>query len=209
MVSQGGQGRSRAQGQRLVEVLTAILSLLIAAGLALAIRQVTRFRGAEEVPGLIPGEHMTLTNVRMTRYYIAQCRPGPLPVYGLDDSVLDSIDAASMAALRMEGTGDLPNGVRVNYTDGKRWRIVPKGVWGYGVGGRELLPLQSVAVDPKVIPYDSIVHIVELGLHCRAADTGPAIRGQHIDLFTGTEAMNRERSWPDYVTLDVQLPGQF
>lgn len=183
-----------------------VLGLLILAGLGLYALRVSRNQGAGNLLDF-NGAIMTLDHVRMTRYYLAECKEGPLPVYGLDNQVLDYIDAASMAALRLEGTGDLPNGTRVNYGDGKRWRVVPPGVWGYGVGGRELIPLQSVAVDPKLIPYDSIVYIVELDLHCRAADTGSAIKGKHIDLFTGTRERDRARSWPDYVTLQVTKPG--
>ncbi|MBO8169321.1 MAG: LysM peptidoglycan-binding domain-containing protein [Thermoanaerobacteraceae bacterium] len=39
-----------------------------------------------------------------------------------------------------------------------------------------------VAVDPRVIPYNSILHIPGYG-YAVAADTGGAIRGKRIDLF--------------------------
>ena len=51
----------------------------------------------------------------------------------------------------------------------------------YGASGEELTPGYSIAVDPKVIPYGTIVTIN--GTEYIAQDTGGAIRGNKIDLY--------------------------
>jgi 3D (Asp-Asp-Asp) domain-containing protein len=73
-----------------------------------------------------------------------------------------------------------------------------------GVGSRDSLgcrvsPMRTLAVDPSVMPKRSLVFIKETvglpmpggGVHdglWYASDTGGAIKGQRIDLFTGTGA---------------------
>lgn len=72
--------------------------------------------------------------------------------------------------------------------------------WGYGVRRYSLIPYRTIAVDPKVIPYGSVVFIPEaVGQEITladgttfthdgyffAADTGGAIKNRHIDVFTG------------------------
>lgn len=73
-----------------------------------------------------------------------------------------------------------------------------------GVGARDslgcrLLPMRTVAVDPKVFPRHSVLFIKEtVGLklpdgslhdgYWFASDVGGAIKGQRIDLFTGAGA---------------------
>ena len=44
-------------------------------------------------------------------------------------------------------------------------------------------PYRTIAVDPKVIPYGSIVYIPEYKALFRAEDTGSAIKGKRIDIF--------------------------
>lgn len=72
------------------------------------------------------------------------------------------------------------------------------GVWAVGrtgavVGstGRELIPQYSVAVDPDVIPYGSIL-VNSCGNEYRADDCGGAIKGNHIDIYFSSheEALN-------------------
>ncbi|MGB3467257.1 MAG: 3D domain-containing protein, partial [Cyclobacteriaceae bacterium] len=75
---------------------------------------------------------------------------------------------------------------------------------GYGKGVRnyQLVPFRSVAVDSRKIPYGSILYIPaasgaifidENGItqqhdgYFFAADTGSAIKGDHIDVFLGTQ----------------------
>lgn len=74
--------------------------------------------------------------------------------------------------------------------------------WGDGVKNYSLVPYRTIAVDPKKIPYGSVVFIesakgkkitlddgtsfIHDGLFF-AGDTGGAIKGNHIDVFTGND----------------------
>lgn len=62
----------------------------------------------------------------------------------------------------------------------------------YGCKGDKLTPMYSIAADPKVIPYGTIVHDID-GNEYRVEDVGGWIKGYHIDLFTGNhqEALNK------------------
>ena len=61
----------------------------------------------------------------------------------------------------------------------------------YGCKGDKLTPYYSIAADPNVIPYGTIVHD-QHGNEYKAVDTGSAIKGNKIDLFVGNhqEALN-------------------
>lgn len=48
-------------------------------------------------------------------------------------------------------------------------------------------PYRTIAVDPKVIPYGSIVYIPEYKALFKAEDTGSAIKGKRIDIFLSNE----------------------
>lgn len=74
--------------------------------------------------------------------------------------------------------------------------------WGRGATGRGIQPLLTIATDPEVIPMGTAVYIPELdgmpidhrssGRHdgCFIAlDKGLKVKGKHVDIFTGTEAM--------------------
>lgn len=54
----------------------------------------------------------------------------------------------------------------------------------YGCKGDKLVPYYSVAADPDVIPYGTIVHDKD-GNEYKVVDTGSAIKGNKIDLFIG------------------------
>jgi 3D (Asp-Asp-Asp) domain-containing protein len=82
--------------------------------------------------------------------------------------------------------------------------------WGRGAMGSAITPLLSVAVDSAVIPLGSSLFIPEyVGLPrdtmpasthdgCfLAQDRGIQVRGQHVDVFTGTEATTRR--WNELV----------
>jgi 3D (Asp-Asp-Asp) domain-containing protein len=84
-----------------------------------------------------------------------------------------------------------------------RWMIGDKGV--FGGSGLKLVAMKSLAVDPTVIPYKSVVYIPEaVGVlyvneegdtvahdgYFLAADTGSMIKGNHIDVFIGTATKN-------------------
>ena len=61
----------------------------------------------------------------------------------------------------------------------------------YGCKGDKLTPYYSIAADPDVIPYGTIVHDQD-GNAYKVVDTGSAINGNKIDLFVGDhqEALN-------------------
>jgi 3D (Asp-Asp-Asp) domain-containing protein len=74
--------------------------------------------------------------------------------------------------------------------------------WGRGATGRGITPLVTIAVDDTVIPLGTPVYIAEMdglpreedgtGPHdgCFVAeDRGTRVRGQHVDVFTGSEAV--------------------
>jgi len=75
------------------------------------------------------------------------------------------------------------------------------GPYGDGVSGYALVPFRTLATDPSVIPTGSVVYIPSaVGVRFThagqafthdgyffAADVGGAIKGPHIDTFTGTQ----------------------
>jgi len=78
--------------------------------------------------------------------------------------------------------------------------IRAKGKYGDGVKGYKLVPFKSIAVDPSVIPIGSVIYIPSLAgkiipvsdsdtmIHdgyLYSVDIGGAIKGHHIDIFTG------------------------
>lgn len=79
------------------------------------------------------------------------------------------------------------------------------GSWGDGVNGFRLVPFRSAAVDKSSIPFGSVIFIPSLrGQRLQlptgqsivhdgflfAADTGGAIKGNHIDIFCGAIVKN-------------------
>jgi 3D (Asp-Asp-Asp) domain-containing protein len=81
-----------------------------------------------------------------------------------------------------------------------RWKLSTG--YGEGVKGYRLVPYRTIAVDPKVIPYGSVVYIpaargtriavdsATIVVHDGyffAGDTGGAIKENHIDVFTGDD----------------------
>ena len=61
----------------------------------------------------------------------------------------------------------------------------------YGCKGDKLVSNYSIATDPKIIPYGTVLHDSE-GNEYIAQDTGKGVKGYHIDLFVGNhqEALN-------------------
>lgn len=81
-----------------------------------------------------------------------------------------------------------------------RWQI--SSGFGDGVKGYKLVPYRTIAVDPKTIPYGTVLYIPEaIGTTLQisdsvsiihdgyffAGDTGGAIKQNHIDVFTGKD----------------------
>lgn len=62
------------------------------------------------------------------------------------------------------------------------WAINRKGPV-VGSTGMELIPKYSIAVDPNIIPYGSIL-VDSIGNEYRADDCGGAIKGNHIDIYS-------------------------
>jgi 3D (Asp-Asp-Asp) domain-containing protein len=90
---------------------------------------------------------------------------------------------------------------------------VARGAFGTGVRGMILVPYRSIAVDnrQRPIPFGTVVYIPQArgkeivlpsGATARhdgyfyAADTGGLITGQHIDVFSGTNARN---PFPEFI----------
>ena len=73
------------------------------------------------------------------------------------------------------------------------WAINRKGPV-VGSTGMELIPKYSIAVDPNIIPYSSIL-VDSIGNEYRADDCGGAIKGNHIDIYFSSheEALNYGR----------------
>lgn len=73
------------------------------------------------------------------------------------------------------------------------WAINRKGPV-VGSTGMELIPKYSIAVDPNIIPYGSIL-VDSIGNEYRADDCGGAIKGDHIDIYFSSheEALNYGR----------------
>jgi 3D (Asp-Asp-Asp) domain-containing protein len=91
-----------------------------------------------------------------------------------------------------------------------RWAIA-EGPFGDGVEGMILVPYRTIAVDPGVIPFGTVIYIPEArgrelpltssssAMHdgyFYAADTGGAIKQNHIDVFAG---ITKENPFPSFV----------
>lgn len=97
---------------------------------------------------------------------------------------------------------------------GKSFFGLAMGSFGDGVAGYKLVPYRTIAVDKSVIPYGTVIYIPsargsEVSLSSSgkfkhdgyffAADTGGAIKGNHIDIFCGVTSSN---CLPDLITSD-------
>jgi len=144
-------------------------------------------------------------NVRLTRYKIINLadydRTASLDHFVVrdgDKTLLLAAPVQFIADLRMEGMARTESGV-IGYDAATRGYTLydpKKYPWGVGIGNRPLVPFKSCAVDPAVIPIGSRIFLSILqGVHLPdgtvhsgyidAVDVGRAIRGYHIDLFSG------------------------
>ncbi len=88
---------------------------------------------------------------------------------------------------------------------GRSFYVATSGPFGDGVARYILVPFRTIAVDPNKIPFGTALYIPrakgsEISLapgitvkhdgYFFAADTGGAIKGQHIDVFCGASATN-------------------
>lgn len=159
---------------------------------------------------------LSLGSFRLTYYWLTE-----LPALLEDEPVIElrtcegeaiaSAPVSAAKALRLEGSGKLPDGRVINVggcscaghyacfveLDAERFP------WGQGSRGNALQPFVSIATDPEVIAFGTRLYApalegVELPggeLHdgcLLAADVGGGIEGAHIDWFAGTKANYRE-----------------
>lgn len=143
-----------------------------------------------------------------------------VPLFGAACQKLASVPRAFHDAVCVQGSGLLSNGRTVSFArrgcscarpcprtsqqicfevlDEKHYP------WGRGAMGKPVVPLLTVAVDSAVIPLGTPMFIPEyVGLPrdlaqrashdgCFIAqDRGVKVRGQHVDIFTGEEALTR------------------
>lgn len=123
---------------------------------------------------------------------------------------------AFLAATQMEGCGRIRGGC-LCYADGE-WTLLPadRFPWGVDARGLPLVPFASIAVDLSVIPLGSVWRLDPDDVPMRkadgsewdgivtAADTGGAIKGEHVDLFVGhkSDRIDGDQPTPWIVRLD-------
>jgi len=149
-----------------------------------------------------------ISNVKLTYYYVADLTLGSVPVYDKFGNFVIGISSASMTELILEGSGKLPDGRILNYYNGSRWSVLSPGSRPFGSYGNRLTEMGSIAVDPKLIQLGSVVYISALGIWVTAEDIGRAIKGAHIDLFTGTKSKARQyssKTSTDLVVFDITV----
>ena len=109
---------------------------------------------------------------------------------------------ASIELLKAEGLYEEPV---ITYTNSATFKVthycgcsICCGKWSsgsedkaVGASGTNLKAYQSIAVDPKVIPLGTILHD-NTGKQYVAEDTGSAINGYRIDIFTGNHQEAKE-----------------
>jgi 3D (Asp-Asp-Asp) domain-containing protein len=169
------------------------------------------------------GEGTYLGSFQQTYYWLVleeECSGGPdVDIYDQNGDVLAVVSTDFACKLGLEGSGRLVDGRVINYW-GSGGSCVNVTVctapwypsqncyseldavlfpWGKGVRGRALTPYKSIATDPFVIPFGTIVYLPawdgyvlpDSSVHngcVRSDDTGGAIIGDHIDFFSGSEA---------------------
>lgn len=143
-----------------------------------------------------------------------------VPLYGAACQKLAAVPRGFHDTVCVQGSGLLANGRTVSFArrSCSCARICPRTSqqicfevldekrypWGRGATGKPVVPLLTVAVDSAVIPLGTSMFIPEyVGLPrdlmnrashdgCFIAqDRGVKVRGQHVDIFTGEEALTR------------------
>ena len=79
-------------------------------------------------------------------------------------------------------------GIKTKSYKGKPMKVNATAYYGDTITSTGTVPKvgQTIAVDPKVIPYGTKVYIPELGKVFIAEDCGSAIKGNKIDIFMGS-----------------------
>ena len=160
-------------------------------------------------PEISPG-FVKVGDLKPTFYWVALeefngTGPKTKTLKNLDGEVLAQVSEPYWRSIRMEGTGRLLDGKVLNFDafvdlpGGGRdiaFKVCgPEAPYGYGLNERPLRPFRSAAVDPRVIPMDSLLFIPAAkgtrlpdgAIHDGyfwAEDIGAAIQHQRIDIFT-------------------------
>lgn len=148
-----------------------------------------------------------------------------------------SVSASFSDAVCIEGSGRLADGRVINYASTcSCGRPCPTGgtvcysvldpaafPWGKGARSNPLVPLRSLAVDRDTISLGTVIYLAQwdgfmvptvgevAGFRhdgCfRADDVGGAIKGEHIDIFSGTSEMrlSLEASFPTNTRFDAYV----
>jgi 3D (Asp-Asp-Asp) domain-containing protein len=120
-------------------------------------------------------------------------------IFDMQGRSLGKFSKRFVRALKMEGSAVTNDGRVLNVSGRKdgtmRFQVVSA---PYGLGSRNnpLVPFRSIATDPKVIPYGTVLYIPKaVGAklpdgsthdgYFMAADCGGGIKGLRLDLFTG------------------------
>ncbi|MCR9136247.1 MAG: 3D domain-containing protein [Alphaproteobacteria bacterium] len=157
------------------------------------------------------GDQHPVLSLRTTNYYVAMHSEYPAgsdaAFLAPDGTILARVSRAFLEGAQIEGSAKLADGRVLNYhskVGGEiRWSEVGS-AYGLGRGACPLAPMRAVAVDPEVVPLNSLLEIEEtigmpLGdgnLHdgrWYAIDGGSAIQDDRIDLFTGLGKVSMQR----------------
>ncbi|MCC6647880.1 MAG: hypothetical protein IT374_20220 [Polyangiaceae bacterium] len=144
----------------------------------------------------------------------------PTPVFSADCREIARVPRGFHDAVCVQGSGRLASGATISFAkrDCPCAEVCPRSGQkicfealdparfpsGRGALGTAITPLRTVAVDPSVVPLGTRLFLPELvgmptsedgaGSHdgcVIAEDRGSRVKGQHLDLFTGSEAMTR------------------
>lgn len=147
-------------------------------------------------------------------------RGAKTPVFGADCKELARVPRGFHDAVCVQGSGRLASGATISFAkrDCSCAEVCPRSGQkicfealdpsafpsGRGAMGTPITPMRSVAVDPAVVPLGTVLFIPELegaptkedgaGSHdgCFVAeDRGSRVKGEHLDVFTGSEPMTR------------------
>ncbi len=161
---------------------------------------------AKAFPGFVRAKEEKTIKLRNTYYYLEdealdKNEPRTTPILDMKGKLIAKTSAVWKKKVNIEGSGKLKDGRVINYAgkvDGSIRYSVVSAPFGMGVGNCELIPLRTIAVDKNVVPYGSVVEILETkgvkdsegkehsGLWV-AQDTGGAIKKDRVDLFLGTD----------------------
>lgn len=214
-----------------MEKLVYILIIFLFENIGFSQNQINNF--TLEAP--LKTDSLQKLNLWATQYYIHQfTSSGKIPVVFEDGQNRQLFgDTCDFCTAALEGTAYITDStgkvVVINYAshgdtnwvdcrkckkfqnsklDVESWgRVIWKvsNAFGNGVQNYQLIPYRTIAVDPNIIPYGSVVYVPkakgdsiqmpngEIFVHDGyffAGDTGGAIKKNHIDIFTGIYAQN-------------------